>query len=412
VDQQAAVDDRDQFDETAYLRLYPDIVAAVADHRENSAWSHYDKHGRGEGRKPNDFDAEFYLRAYPVAAHEIAAGLATTPLQHYLTFGRGRGFLSHPKAPRPANAAALQSAFGGLWPDAPNAADVVQGKLETGTITAKQADRLRFWMQNGYVILEKAIPAAIIDAAARDLDRAYAGAFKGLNFECHAVTPDHVEWRRDINPHPAKALDIHHFSPAIRNLMFADPIAEFFGLIFESKTLVSQTLGFLRGSAQEGHQDSAYVVYSIPRQFAATWTALEDVTIGAGELFYYPGSHRFDDFIYCDHYKSVSEAQRMTDDHAIREAVEKHVRSLDERAKLNGIQKVPFAAKKGDVLVWHADLVHGGNPVSRVVTRKSIVAHYCPKHLTPLFSEKRPTRLWDHKGHHYTSSHYDTDPVR
>lgn len=412
LDQHTVVDDRDQFDEAAYLRLYPDIVSALAEHRETSAWSHYDKHGRGEGRKPNDFDAEFYLRAYPLAGHEIAAGLAKTPLQHYLNFGRGRGFLSNAKAPRPADAAAQRSPFGGLWPDAPNAADIVQGKLEIGAMTAMQAERVRFWMRHGYVILENAIPAPIVDAAARDLDRAYAGGFPELKFECHAVAPSHIAWRSDINPHPAKALDIHHFSPSIRNLIFADPIAEFLGLIFESKSLASQTLGFLRGSAQEGHQDSAYVVYSIPRQFAATWTALEDVTIGAGELFYYPGSHQFDDFVYHDHYKSVSEAQRMTGDHAMREAIEHHVHSLEQRAQQNGIEKLPFAAKKGDVLVWHADLVHGGNPVSRTVTRKSIVTHYCPKHLTPLFSENTPTRLWDHKGHRYTTSHYSMDPVR
>jgi ectoine hydroxylase-related dioxygenase (phytanoyl-CoA dioxygenase family) len=411
VDQQTVVDDRDQFDEAAYLRMYPDIATAVSDHREKSGWWHYDRHGRSEGRKPNDFDPEFYLRAYPVAAHEIAVGLAKAPLQHYLKLGRARGFLSNAQAPRPADAAAMPSQFGGLWPDAPNAADIVQGKQEIGAITMQQAERLRFWMRNGYVILENAIPAPIIDKAANDLDRAYAGAFPDLKFECHAVSPEHLSWRKDINPHPAKALDPHHFSPAIRNLIFASAITEFLGLLFEAKAFVSQTLGFLRGSAQEGHQDSAYVSYSIPRQFAATWTALEDVTIGAGELFYYPGSHQFQDFIYHDHYKSVSEAQRMTGDYAMREAVERHVHSLEERAQEYGIPKTPFAAKKGDVLVWHADLVHGGNPVSRIVTRKSIVAHYCPKHLTPLFSEHLQTKLWDHNGHRYTTSHYSSEPA-
>jgi len=197
----------------------------------------------------------------------------------------------------------------------------------------------------------------------------------------------------------------------IRDLMFADPISEFLGLIFESKAFASQTLGFLRGSAQEGHQDSAYVPYTIPRQFAATWTALEDVTIGAGELFYYPGSHRFEDFIYSERYKSVHEAQRITGDQSIREQVERHVRSLVERAEQHGIPKAPFAARKGDVLVWHADLVHGGNPVSRATTRKSIVTHYCPKHLSPLFSEHLRTRLWDYKGHRYTTSHYGNEPL-
>lgn len=411
MDQQTAVDDRDEFDEAAYLRLYPDIVKAITEGRESSAWAHYDRHGRTEGRKPNDFDADFYLRSYPAAGQEIAAGLAATPVQHYLKFGRPRGFLSNAKAPRPANAAAMPSPFGGLWPDAPNAADIIDGKLEIGAITQKQADKLRFWIKNGYVILEGAVPAPVVDEAARDLDRAYAGEFPDLKFECHSIERSHITWRPEINPNPAKALDIHHFSPSIRELMFADAIGEFLGLIFESKAFASQTLGFLRGSAQEGHQDSAYVVYSIPRQFAATWTALEDVTIGAGELFYYPGSQRFEEFVYQGHYKSVYEAQRMTGVTDTREVVMRHVQSLEDRARQRGIPKTPFAAKKGDVLVWHADLVHGGNPVSRETTRKSIVTHYCPKHLTPLFAEQMRCRLWDHQGHRYTTSHYQTEPV-
>jgi ectoine hydroxylase-related dioxygenase (phytanoyl-CoA dioxygenase family) len=82
-----------------------------------------------------------------------------------------------------------------------------------------------------------------------------------------------------------------------------------------------------------------------------------------------------------------------------------------ERAEQHGIPKAPFAARKGDVLVWHADLVHGGNPVSRATTRKSIVTHYCPKHLSPLFSEHLRTRLWEYKGHRYTTSHYGNEPL-
>jgi len=408
---QPIANDRDQFDEAAYLRLYPDIAQAVVAGRELSGWDHYNKHGRKESRKINDLNQDFYLRSYPAAAAEIASGRATTAFEHYLKFGRFRGFLPNPRAARAANAAALPSRFGGFWPDAANADDIVQGRLEIGQITERQAEQLRFWIQNGYVILEKAVPVCVIDQAARDLDRAYAGGFPELKFECNAVAPEHIHWQPELSDHPAKALDIHHFSPAIRSLMFADAIAEFLGLIFESRAFASQTLGFLRGSAQEGHQDSAYLAYTIPRQFAATWVALEDVTIGAGELFYYPGSHRFDDFVYGEHYKSVNEASRMTGRTEMRPQVERHVRQLETWAQERGIAKTPFAARKGDVLLWHADLVHGGNPVSRTITRKSIVTHYCPKHLSPLFSENTPIRLWHHDGHAYTTSHYASEPT-
>jgi phytanoyl-CoA hydroxylase len=200
-------------------------------------------------------------------------------------------------------------------------------------------------------------------------------------------------------------IDMHHFSSAARELMFADAISDFLGLIFESKTFASQSLGFLRGSGQEGHQDSAYVPYTIPRQFAATWIALEDVTVGAGELFYYPGSHRFPDFLYGDRFKSIVEATRCG--YTVeRSEVEHHVAQLRDRSKTLELNKKVLEAKKGDVLVWHADLVHGGNPVSNDITRKSFVTHYCPKRMSPLFSEHMRTDIYEHFGHIFTSQHY------
>ena len=175
--------------------------------------------------------------------------------------------------------------------------------------------------------------------------------------------------------------------------MFADAIAEFLGLIFESKAFASQTLGFLRGSAQEGHQDSAYVPYTIPRQFAATWAALEDVTIGAGELFYYPGSHRFEEFIYKDHYKSVHEAHRTTGE--LRPASRSNAMSTRWRSARRSAASPRCRSRQRRAMCWSGmpTWCTAANPVSRVTTRKSIVTHYCPKHLSPLFSEHLRTRL-------------------
>jgi phytanoyl-CoA hydroxylase len=412
MDQFVNPEEREKFDGVGYLQLYPDIAQAVGDGRTASAWDHYDRFGRYEGRIPTGFDPGFYGRSYQLAVEEIAAGHAATPLEHYRLFGRARGYLPYAKAPRPPNAAALASPFGGLWPDQADAADIIRGRWEIGQLTERQASLLQSWVRNGYVILRHSISPELIDRAAADLDRAYSGGFPDLRFECLDVDRGHIPWRAEINPHPAKALDIHHFSQAIRELMFAPPIAEFLGLIFQAKAFASQTLGFLRGCAQSGHQDSAYVPYTIARQFAATWIALEDVTIGAGELFYYEGSHRLEDFLYAGQFKSVSESQRMGDRANPQPEIEAHVASLEQRAQARGLKKLQFAAKRGDVLVWHADLVHGGNPVSREVTRKSIVTHYCPKHLAPLFVEHLPTRLYHHQGHVFTSSCYvNSDPA-
>jgi hypothetical protein len=44
-----------------------------------------------------------------------------------------------------------------------------------------------------------------------------------------------------------------------------------------------------------------------------------------------------------------------------------------------GLKTETFMAKKGDVLIWHADLMHGGVPIQDPrQTRKSLVAHFMP----------------------------------
>lgn len=392
------------FDETLYLSRYPDIAAAVARGAVASGWTHYQAHGRTEGRSGSAFDAAFYLRSYPVAQREIAQGVAGDPADHYKRIGSARGFIPMPLAERPRDAARMPE-FGGTWPDRPDALDLVAGRLETGRISEAKAEQLRFWIRNGYVILPGAIPADLTARALTGVDRAYAGKIEGLLFECGALARGHLPWQPEMNALPVKALDLHCFSEAMRALMFAPAITNFLGLIFDSNSFASQSLTFLRGSAQEPHQDSAYVAYTIARQFAASWIALEDVTIGAGELFYYDGSHRVPDFLYGGQYKSVSEAERCNARHALPAEIPGHVESLDRRARQAGLRKSVFAAKQGDVLIWHAaDLVHGGNPISTQATRKSLVTHYCPKRLSPLFAERTPTWLAEHEGHHYTSS--------
>ncbi len=406
MDQHLGTIDPGDFDEAQYLERYPDIAAAVAEGRVASGWVHFNAHGRAEGRQGGiAFDPDFYLRSYPIAVREIAAGAARDALDHYRTRGRGRGFLPGPTAPRPDDAAAPPR-FGGFWTDRPDALDLVEGRLELGRITADEAERLRCWIRNGYVVLPRAVARAVVDRVVRDVDRAYAGGFDELLFECHSLRPGYTGWDRRLDAHPSKAVDLHHFSACVREAMFARPITAFLGLLCDSKLLATQSLAFWRGSAQEGHQDSAYVAYTVARQFAASWIALEDVTIGAGELFYYEGSHRFADFLYANRYKSVSEAERHDATQRLPEEIRVHIGTLEDRVRAHGLRKSVFAARKGDALVWHADLVHGGNPISSTVTCKSLVTHYCPKRLAPLFAERVPTQLWEHDGHVCTTSHY------
>jgi hypothetical protein len=53
------------------------------------------------------------------------------------------------------------------------------------------------------------------------------------------------------------------------------------------------------------------------------------------------------------------------------------VQSLAEE---HNLEKKTFLARKGDILIWHANLLHGGEPITKEgSTRKSMVFHYYTK---------------------------------
>jgi len=397
----------DNFDEDYYLAVNPDVIEGITAGYFVDGHHHYRLHGRAEGRICTPlFDAAWYGRVYPMVAADIEQGRARDHWDHWQRIGRYRGYLPNPAAPRPENPSRMRARFGGLWTDAPDAMDVIAGRHEIGSLNDDQAALLTEWVENGYVVLRNAIPPHLLDAAGADLDRAYQGGFPSLLFQCLSLNPNDIFWRPEINARPAKALDIHWHSEATRDLIFSPAIVDFLHLVFERKPLASQSLGFLRGSGQPAHQDTAYVVYSHARKFAASWIALEDVTEGAGELLYYPGSHKFPDFIYADRHKSLHEAMRMNivGGNSLREAEEQHGRTLLKQAEHRALKEHRLLAKAGDVLIWHADLAHGGKPISNDATRRSVVTHYCPADVAPLSFEagKSAIRAHDKVGYYST----------
>lgn len=395
-----------EFDEVWYLEKYPDVAQAVQNGDMPSGRVHYIRYGREEGRLGFAFDPDWYAATYPLAAAEASGADPLVLRQHYLAAGRFRGYLAHRNSTRPQNAAGVASAFGGLWIDHANVRDMIAGRLEIGRIDAQDASLLTAFVNDGYVKLPEALPASLVDRAEEALEAAYSGQMDHLLFECHAVSPRHCKWSDRIRDTAAKALDIHWWSPHIRNVIFGQPLTHFLHLIFERPALASQTLGFYRGSGQPFHQDSAYVPYSLPLQFVASWIALEDVVAGAGELQYWVGSHKaLPEYTYPGARRNVFESVRHgTDQTSVSAAVQAHEKQIMTQAQARDLKREAFMAKRGEVLFWHADLAHGGAPISLNRTRKSVVTHYCSKEIAPAYFETVRSKLRKHGSYGYYSS--------
>jgi ectoine hydroxylase-related dioxygenase (phytanoyl-CoA dioxygenase family) len=215
----------------------------------------------------------------------------------------------------------------------------------------------------------------------------------------------------DLHRPLTKVLDTFAFAPSALKLMFAPKIVEFLRAIFDDSILAHQGLHFEVGSTQAIHQDTSYVVVDKPLNLAASWIALEDIQEGTGELVYYPGSHRFPHQLYQGdkHWNPTRDGN---------EAHARHLAWLHEEAKARGIAQTSFLPKKGDALIWHADLAHGGGQITREgATRRSLVTHYCPLSNTPHYFQHathcRKVPVGDNaiSSFYYPLAHQQLEPV-
>lgn len=269
----------------------------------------------------------------------------------------------------------FRSRFGGLWPDLSDAEARIAGKQELGVLDEADAARFRHWCQHGYVTLERTVEPALIDRLQAEVEEFWQQGRPDLTLE---VNDDGTVFRPMAARYrhlPHKVLDLHGASPIARDIVFSPAIRRFLGLLFERPPMVFQSLMFQWGTEQAMHQDTAYVVTCSPMEFVGCWIALQDVQPGSGELQYYAGSHRLPEFLWFD--RARSRPPEYEDDHAFLS----HVREESERA---GCELRRFRPRKGDALIWHADLVHGGAPrMQRDLTRWSLVSHLCPVDVDP-----------------------------
>lgn len=285
--------------------------------------------------------------------------------------------LWYPLTEPTSRGAGFHSPFGGTWPDLADAARWCDGMQQIGVLTDDDAQRFRFWIEHGYVSLPNAVPLAAVDALNEAIE--YMWRDPASVQDVYAETYDGVlrieRVRSDIRAAPHKVLDLHTQLPAAEPVVFAPDILRFLKLLFLRPPMAFQSLYFTVGTRQHMHQDTAYVPVNSPLEFAGVWIALEDVRPGTGELQYFDGSHRIPEYLFDGKYRS----KRSDDPND-----EPFLRFVYERSVEAGCELVKFLPKKGDALIWHANLVHGGSQdVAAGATRRSIVTHFCPRDVMP-----------------------------
>ncbi len=238
-------------------------------------------------------------------------------------------------------------------------------------------EQINSWNDNGYLLLknfyshqEIASLNSLIDGlwkGRKKLDASYViDIFVETEKEKRVYFCDAPSEARD---QPYKLNDLFLSSELVRDMVAGETIAPILNELLQGQSMICNSLNFEFGSQQDYHFDTFYMPSPTPNKMVASWIALEDTNDFNGPLNYYPGSQKIPPYKFSNG-STIIVPEEMAHFDAYME------REIAERK----LTPETLIAEKGDLLIWHSQLFHGGSPIKdKTRTRKSLVTHYFTK---------------------------------
>lgn len=233
----------------------------------------------------------------------------------------------------------------------------------------QQADFVAEWQARGVLVLPRFYADPEIDAVLAD----YRALWNDRRARVIVDDMD-LDRRMRLRDVPADARKSHRFKvndlylkrASVRHLALNDRLVPLLQRLLGETPALCNSLSLEYGSEQPDHVDSLYMTPRTPSHLVAVWIALEDCSPESGLLRYWPGSHRIEPYVFSNGARHFVPGEM--------DAWNGYIQTqLRERA----LECELFQARKGDVFIWNAQLLHGGSPITaRERTRRSIVFHY------------------------------------
>lgn len=206
--------------------------------------------------------------------------------------------------------------------------------------------------KNGFLILEKYISHDVVNQINSEIE-------DGVNKQELKFT------------YGSKIMFAIHKIDVLNQIGINKNLNDFLSSLIGGKVKLFQSINFINGSQQKTHSDSIHMTTFPLGGLLGVWVALEDISLDNGPLHYYPGSQKLPYYLNSD-YKNEGNAFLIGD-----KDYTEYEQMIAQKLVENKLEKEVFLAKKGDILVWHANLFHGGEPhINKSKTRKSVVFHY------------------------------------
>jgi hypothetical protein len=170
---------------------------------------------------------------------------------------------------------------------------------------------------------------------------------------------------------------------AVKRLACNEKLLSALEVLYGRKPFPFQTLNFDEGTEQATRCDSVHFD-SFPHGFmAGVWIALENIDANNGPLHYFPKSHLLP-------HVSLAEAGVRSDNGYV-DYDAFYLPLLKSIIEAHGFTKEEGYIRKGQAVIWAANLAHGGSPIrEKGRSRHSQVTHYyfdnCA-YYTPMLSD-------------------------
>lgn len=240
------------------------------------------------------------------------------------------------------------------WLDRPGAMEAMERHPDFQHFSPEWQAAARLFVEKGYLILRNVFSAEDTDALNAEVDDLLRSGKVNFNYTGRKIT------------------NLWETSTLANERFFRNPeLLRLLEFLLGKKVIPFHTLNFTVGSEQRAHSDSIHMTTEPPGYLIAAWIALEDCTPDNGPLFFYPGSHRLP-YVMADDFDAGNTTFTIGAD-----SNRRYEDKIAELITTQNLEKERFLGRRGDVLVWHANLLHGGSPITRPgATRKSMVAHY------------------------------------
>jgi hypothetical protein len=204
------------------------------------------------------------------------------------------------------------------------------------------------WSAEGYLRLPKFLPENLIDAYV-------------------AVRQAHGEYQT-----PTPYMQV----PEIRDLCLYQPLmAKLEKLIGEPMAMHLNLTGWV-STERNWHQDDYLNPPFVNGHYAAVWFALDDISPDSGPFEYVPGSHKWP-LIRREKVLAHLSPEEASKDSWPKASERLLTPQIEEEIRMSALPIKQFIPNKGDVLIWHARLMHrGSTPKIPGTERRAIITHY------------------------------------